>query len=474
MRDRKLLRLPDRMVEWEFLEELLPAENGKPAVWIIGYSDLCVGNNTIIDHKSCKDFRWTCNEDPKDAKRYVGQDVQLNCYGYYLAKHKHEKEGIPLPDHVRVQHVQYGYEDERVKTATADTPWDKVLEIMEELKDTARIIRDSRAEKEDFDKVECNLSACGAFGGCKFKNICGGMEDPEDYKERTNEAIKLNNELRQSKNKENTQMSSEFDDLLSQLEATTPGTSVETVAETPSAPETPKVEAPKEEPPAPTTPKVIEPKDAVTKADIMACMKQLETNMAPMGIDVNTIPAYQDLQVKLDVIMDEEAKQRAEAAAAEAKAKVDAEAKAKEEEAKQEALRQQPEKAVAQNEAAKETPAEVITAEPTDVELTKVKEARTSLRKGFVLLINATSHSYTNTVNIASVYADVAEKVKEHNADLNGAQVHATVIASASDIAEKMLKGHCVIASTMNDVHRDLANELVQYADVVAYGVQPS
>ena len=31
-----LIRYPDRVVEWEFLELLVPAEEGKPAVWLVG------------------------------------------------------------------------------------------------------------------------------------------------------------------------------------------------------------------------------------------------------------------------------------------------------------------------------------------------------------------------------------------------------------------------------------------------------
>jgi len=192
-------------------------------------------------------------------------------------------------------------------------------------------------------------------------------------------------------------------------------------------------------------------------------MTQLETNMAPMGIDVNSIPAYQELQGKLDVILDaEQAEKRAKAKAeAEAKAKAEAEAKAD---------------AVVETTPVEEKAPEVVkpteyrAAEPTNAELAPTKDNKTNLRKGFVLLINATSNSYGKFVNIGTIYADVADKVRAHNGELSAAQVHATVIASASDIASKMLVGHCVNAPTMNDVHR----ELIQYADVVVYGVQPS
>jgi hypothetical protein len=463
--ERVLLRDTTREVEWSFLEELIPAEGGKPAVWIVGYIDLCEDNRTIIDHKTCKNFRWTLNEDEKDPKKFIGYDIQLNVYAYFWAM-ENLKRGTPLPETVRLKHIQYGYEDRRVKTAQAVRSWGSVLDVMDQVKDQARTIRDSRSIIDHME-VDHNPSNCGAYGGCPYSAICGGMEEPEDYKERIENSIKANNELREAKRKHTQMSNSRFDSILGNMATQTKEN---------TAPVT-KVEEPKEEPKTEApAPKVIEPKDAVTKADIVACMTQLETNMAPMGIDVNTIPAYQELQGKLDVILDaEQAEKRAKAKEeAEAKAKADAEAKAKAEaevkakadaEVKEEPKEQRMEEPM-------ETPDEVVQAEPTDVELTKVKETRTSLRKGFVLLINATSNSYNNSVNIASVYADVAAKVKEHNADLNCSQVHATVVASASDIAEKMLKGHCVIASTMNDAHRDLANELIQYADVVVYGVQ--
>jgi len=141
IKERKLLRYPVREVEWQFLEELIPSEEGKPAVWIVGYSDLCVDNDTIIDHKTCKNFNWTLNEDISDPKKYIGNDIQLNVYAYYWAK-ENLKRGTPLPSAVKLQHIQYGFDDRRVKTARARVAWQTVLDIMEEVKDDARIIRE--------------------------------------------------------------------------------------------------------------------------------------------------------------------------------------------------------------------------------------------------------------------------------------------------------------------------------------------
>jgi hypothetical protein len=336
---------------------------------------------------------------------------------------------------------------------------------METVKQEARIIRDSRLVDDHMD-VDGNLSNCGAYGGCPYKAICGGMEEPEDYKERIEESIKTNNELREAKRNRNIMSNAKFDDILGNFgnqtkENTKPVVSTP-VAETKTEPVVEK-------------PKVIEPKDAVSKADILACMKQLETNMKPMGIDVNTIPAYQELQAKLEVILDAEQAEKkavAEALKAEAlKAKAEAEAKAKADavvEAKAVVTSTTTETTVGE---VKET-VTVSTAHATPAELAPTKDTKTNLRKGFVLLINATSNSYGKFVNIGTLYADVADKVRAHNGELSAAQVHATVIASASDIASKMLGGHCVNAPTMNDVHRDLANELIQYADVVVYGTQ--
>jgi hypothetical protein len=458
--ERLLLRDTTREVEWQFLEELIPAEGDKPAVWIVGYIDLCEDNRVIIDHKTCKNFRWTLNEDQKDPKKFIGYDIQLNVYAYFWAM-ENLKRGTPLPETVRLKHIQYGYEDRRVKTAQAVRSWESVLDVMDQVKDQARTIRDSRSIIDHME-VDHNPSNCGAYGGCPYSAICGGMEEPEDYKERIENSIKANNELREAKRKHTQMSNSRFDSILGDMaqqtkESTAPVTKVEAPKEEPKT--EPKTEAP--------APKVIEPKDAITKADIVTCMTQLETNMAPMGIDVNSIPAYQELQGKLDVILDaEQAEKRAKAKAeAEAKAKAEAEAKAD---------------AVVETTPVEEKAPEVVkpteyrAAEPTNAELAPTKDNKTNLRKGFVLLINATSNSYGKFVNIGTIYADVADKVRAHNGELSAAQVHATVIASASDIASKMLVGHCVNAPTMNDVHRDLANELIQYADVVVYGVQPS
>ena len=495
--DRELIRHPDQMVEWQFLEELIPKEGDKPAVWLVGYSDLCVGNDTIIDHKSCKNFRWTCNEDPRSDK-YVGGDIQLNCYGYFLAKHKLETEGTPLPSHVHVRHIQYGYEDERVKHAKASTPWSDVLKTLEDIKDTARIIRDARSEKS-FEGVRENLSACGAFGGCKFKDICGGMEDPEDYREKIEETIKLNNEYRQHKLKANTMANKNLLGMLDELEKTAPNTKATTELKLPTKPEVVLTEEPA------VTTKAVEPKDANTKAEVLACMAQIETNMKPMGIDLNNVPPYVELQAKLEVILDAEQAEKKAKADAEAKAKADAEAKVKADagaKAKSDAAYAMKEKATVTEEAkvkadagAVEVPVveaivetttkvtqtvggvsetkSVTTVEPLgDVDLEPIKKKAVSLRKGFVLLINASSSSYGNNIDLATVYKEVSDKVIAHDATLNATQVHATVIASAADVAEKMLKGQCVTAVTLNETLRDFASEITPYADVVVYGVQ--
>ena len=475
--DRELIRYPNQMVEWQFLEELIPKEGDKPAVWLVGYSDLCVGNDTIIDHKSCKNFRWTCNEDPTSDK-YVGGDIQLNCYGYFLAKHKLETEGTPLPSHVHVRHIQYGYEDERVKHAKASTPWSDVLKTLEDIKDTARIIRDARSEKS-FEGVRENLSACGAFGGCKFKDICGGMEDPEDYREKIEETIKLNNEYRQHKLKANTMANKNLLGMLDELEKTAPNTKATTELKLPTKPEVVLTEEPA------VTTKAVEPKDANTKAEVLACMAQIETNMKPMGIDLNNVPPYVELQAKLEVILDAEQAEKKAKADAEAKAKADAEAKVKADagaKAKSDAAYAMKEKATvtedpaltateATIEEAKEFVDEAISAR-LDVDLEPIKKKAVSLRKGFVLLINASSSSYGNNIDLATVYKEVSDKVIAHDATLNATQVHATVIASAADVAEKMLKGQCVTAVTLNETLRDFASEITPYADVVVYGVQ--
>ena len=270
--------------------------------------------------------------------------------------------------------------------------------------------------------------------------------------------------------------------MLDELEKTAPNTKATTELKLPTKPEVVLTETVEEEP---TTTKAVEPKDANTKAEVLACMAQIETNMKPMGIDLNNVPPYVELQAKLEVILDAEQAEKKAKADAEAKAKADAEAKVKADagaKAKSDAAYATKEKATvtedpaltateATIEEAKEFVDEAISAR-LDVDLEPIKKKAVSLRKGFVLLINASSSSYGNNIDLATVYKEVSDKVIAHDATLNATQVHATVIASAADVAEKMLKGQCVTAVTLNETLRDFASEITPYADVVVYGVQ--
>ena len=455
---RNLLRHPNREVEWSFLEELLPAEDGKPAVWIVGYIDLAVDNDHIIDHKTCKNFRWTLNTDEKDAKKYIGYDVQLNIYAYYWAKYNERVNNVPLPSQVKLEHIQYGYEDPRVKSIRCNRSWDSVLNVLDDFKENAKRIRDSRSVT-DYSEVESNENSCGAYGGCPFQAICGGMEELEDYKKRIEQSINDNKELQEARRRKKEVGNEKMNAILAGF-----GKKVEENTADLTPKEEPKVEPKKEE-------KSNKLADKQTKEEILAAMKKVEDNMKPMDIDPETIPAYQDMQKRLDDILDEEAKQRAAEAEAKRKAEAEAEAKAKAE---------AEEKAVKTEVVKTETTVKVGDVSITDAtvitttELAPTKDKKTSLRKGFVLLINASSNSYTNTSNLATIYAEVAEKVKESNPNLDAQQVHATVVASADQIAEKMLKGLCVQGAVMDTFVIELATALVPLAEIVVYGTQPN
>ena len=172
-----LWRPPNRVVEYGFEEELLPAEGDLPPVVLIGFIDLAY-DNTIGDHKSCKNLYWVLNDDKKSSK-YLGADLQMLVYAYYWAQ-KRFREGHPLPETMTLEHYQHPYQDKDRRDGKGKPPkpvrvtvtWEEIIAGYEKIKAIAADARETRMNAETYEDMPKNEETCGAYGGGPFRHIC--------------------------------------------------------------------------------------------------------------------------------------------------------------------------------------------------------------------------------------------------------------------------------------------------------------
>ena len=132
---------------------------------LIGFIDLYVDGVTpeVVDHKTLGSWKGSRTEEE------LGTDLQMIPY----AVHALEKTGAAS---VRVTHLQYltkGAPETREVSAVLQGPyvyeeWEKLKALALEMKQTAEI--------EEHKDVEPCLSACGAYGGCPYQDICGVLQ----------------------------------------------------------------------------------------------------------------------------------------------------------------------------------------------------------------------------------------------------------------------------------------------------------
>lgn len=151
---------------------------------------------TIEDHKTCKNWRYTLHEDPKDPERYVGNDVQLRVYAYFWAK-KREEEGHEIPEYMTVCHNQFRIDTNlkkpQVRKVQADVKFSDCEKTWLEVKELILEQLEWRKKKHNDGltawQVPLNLRACSNYGGCSFKSVCMAQETAESYKNRVNNYI---------------------------------------------------------------------------------------------------------------------------------------------------------------------------------------------------------------------------------------------------------------------------------------------
>jgi hypothetical protein len=151
---------------------------------------------TIEDHKSCNNFRYTLVEDPKH-KRYIGNDPQLKVYAYHWCIHRRDTLGLEIPEYVELVHNQFCLSAAQdtpevrkvrtmVKFSECEKEWlDRKAQALEQLE----VRKAYKAGKVNEHKMEKNLSACSAYGGCCYTAVCFGQEAPKFYKRKVDLAI---------------------------------------------------------------------------------------------------------------------------------------------------------------------------------------------------------------------------------------------------------------------------------------------
>ena len=136
---------------------------------LMGFIDLYIGGDIpeVIDHKTLKDWKWAKTEEE------LASDLQMIPY----AVHALNKTGAKQ---VRITHFQYittGSPEARQVSTILDAKhvyeeWNKLKELAVEMKATSLV--------EKAQEVEETLSACGAYGGCPYQEMCGVMKPREN------------------------------------------------------------------------------------------------------------------------------------------------------------------------------------------------------------------------------------------------------------------------------------------------------
>ncbi len=476
-----LWRPPGRVVEYGFEEELLPAEGDLPPVILIGFIDLAY-ENTIGDHKSCKNLNWVLNDDPTSSK-YLGADLQMLVYCYYWA-HKRLREGHPLPETMTLEHYQHPYQDKNKKDGKGLPPkpvrvtvtWDEILIGHERIKAIAADARRTRLAAESYKDMEQNLESCGAYGGCPFRHICSGQESLEMYTDSTNYAINPEKYKRDRAKKE-VKIMSAFDDIIGNVED---NDTANTAGAAPVAESKPEPTPAKEE-------------KKSTKVDLSTCtlddlnakLAKLQESEESLGIDMSAFIAgvREAINAKLKAKEEADAKAKKEAEekaaaekAAEAKAEAEAKAKADEEAAASEAANSDKETEETEQEVPQGTEKEVETDSDDNSESTiagsdsqdddqgdyqpEVKSTSERAPAGVILCINCfPAKNYAKVVSLQKVYQEYAKK---HNGN------HAAVLADVEDIVTT-LKGHVVRSQSITQNVRELAAVMTEHSKVQAF-----
>ena len=141
---------------------------------LVGFVDVYVppehtedGIPEVIDHKTTSAWKWAKTEEQ------LRSDMQMIPYAAWALEESRCEQ-------VRITHVQYltkgSPEARRVSVVLTQkevlTEWMGLVKVAKEMRETA-----NTKKTED---VEGNASACGAFGGCPYQDICGALNKTKE------------------------------------------------------------------------------------------------------------------------------------------------------------------------------------------------------------------------------------------------------------------------------------------------------
>lgn len=309
--------------------------------------------NTIVDHKSCKNYKYTLT-DKVATDKFLGADLQMLTYGYVWAKKIQEDTGNELPEQMHLQHNQFCKEGS-VKKVHVTLPWKDIETNWKGLVHTAKQIqkvKDRAPDTGDFTHIPKPTtvgwkSPCKAYGGCSYVDLCGGVCSQETYKKRIASMYEAQEPKQQEKESERNMNENFWNEAVDNLKTDGAPKKQEAKVEEKKAPVKEKGTKQEEKPVVPegTAPEVTLDEVTAAIADLQPKLKQMQ-DMAATGIDMTSVTSKLEAQIEgLEAIQAElEAKAVAEKEAAEAlkkkekaaaaKARRDAKKKKEEEDAK--------------------------------------------------------------------------------------------------------------------------------------------
>ncbi len=187
-------RKPGQILEHVFDMVVLQGDHDLPEVWMHGTVDILDLAEGIIDDKTCKNRGWAKGVRQGPGPGGLRDDMQLRCYAKYWLESRREK-GVPDPSFVLLQHNYASKDpvesfsvkaDPPVSPAEIDAHWETVVKPlaaqMRDLFVRAKPRDDVHAmellaivPKAETDKrriLTSRTSACGAFGGCTYREVC--------------------------------------------------------------------------------------------------------------------------------------------------------------------------------------------------------------------------------------------------------------------------------------------------------------
>jgi hypothetical protein len=169
-----LQRQPGRQIEREFRKTLLELDDAK--VSITGFIDLHT-EREVQDHKTSKSPRWFKSQDA------LRRNTQALLYAKVLLD-----EGQDIKE-VTIRHNQFCTDPDNplVRKTEVRVPAEEIEREWRRVEENARemvVLRHGIEEWHHIPDPESREKACNAYGGCRYRDICYGMESVQGFENR--------------------------------------------------------------------------------------------------------------------------------------------------------------------------------------------------------------------------------------------------------------------------------------------------